>query len=469
MPSLRLTAGAATVLAILVAAVFVSFRASRTTTPPNILVITLDTTRADRLSPYGLMDVSMPALERLAAEGVLFDQAWSVAPLTLPAHVSLFTGVIPPAHGVRYNNDRLATRHPTLAEMLKPHGLQTAAFLGSAVLNADRGLSRGFDTYREVGSEPTRQRRSDTVVDDAIGWFQQGRRSKFFVWVHIYDPHRPYDPPDQYRRRYFDPYIGEIAFADAQIGRLLDTLEGQNLLENAVVVVAGDHGESLGEHGERDHGIFVYESVLRVPLIIRGPGVVPGRTGTLVRLVDVMPTLLDLSGIDLPPMQGVSLVPLLKGAAGTLDLEAFAESQYPRQFGWSPLRTLRDGRFKVIEAPRPELYDLARDPFEQRNLYDTRRPLADVMIQRLRAIAPAESPAQKENDRPSAAAMREDLAALGYVGTPRHAHQPRPGTLPDPKDCMPEHDPSLRGLAGDGSSAIPARTASRRQRPDNGC
>jgi arylsulfatase A-like enzyme len=430
----------------------------------GLVIVTLDTTRADRLSPYGLMDVSMPAFERLAREGMLFDQAWSVAPLTLPAHTSLFTGVLPPAHGVRDNADRLAPGRPTLAETLKANGFRTAAFVGSAVLDASRGLARGFDVYAEAAAPEDRQRRGDEVMDAAIAWLEKNRPEKFFLWVHLYDPHRPYDPPASYRSRAPDPYIGEIVFADAQVGRLLDAIERRNATDRTVVVVAGDHGESLGEHGERDHGVFVYESVLRVPLIVRGPGIVPGRTPTVVRLVDVMPTVLQLAGIDPPETHGVSLVPLLNGSERHLDLEAYAESLYPRQFGWTPLRTLRDGRFKVIDAPRPELYDLARDPFEERNMYDTRRPLADAMLRRLRTLAAAGPSSAQEADPDITPDAREDLAALGYVGTPYQKRLQDSGPLPDPKDCMPEHDPALRGSASDGVSApaVPKRSG-------NGC
>ena len=244
--------------------------------PVGVLLITLDTTRADRLSPYGFMDVSMPHLERLAREGVVFDQAMSVAPLTLPAHVSLFTGLFPPRHGVRENDSPpLAKGHLTLAERLDAQGFATAASVGSVVLDGDRGLQQGFEQYSQVatgdlqGGTPG-QRNAESVVNDAIHWLDTVGDSRFFLWTHLYDPHRPYDPPEPFASRHAsDLYIGEIAYVDSQIGRLLDTLDRQRLLDRTIVVVAGDHGESLGEHGERDHGIFLYENVLRVPLIIR--------------------------------------------------------------------------------------------------------------------------------------------------------------------------------------------------------
>jgi choline-sulfatase len=418
--------------------------------PVNVIVITLDTTRADRLTPYGFMDASMPALERLAREGVVFDQATSVAPLTLPAHASLFTGLFPPAHGVRDNGDAaLAASHTTLAEILRGQGFCTGAFVSSVVLDPDRGLAQGFGQYLGVprpadGTAARGQRRGDEVIGDAIKWLDDAGACPLFLWAHLYDPHRPYEPPEPFRARHFDPYVGEIAFADSQIGGLLDALEHRQLLERTLVLVAGDHGESLGEHGEEDHGIFVYESVLRVPLIIRLPRigrdrqVAPRRIGDVVRLVDVMPTVLDLLGIPEPPMDGVSLLGRMRGTQGPLDLEAYAESMYPARFGWSPLKTLRDGRFKMIDAPRAELYDLERDPFETRNILEERRTLAQAMQRRLDFLAgPGAASADAVSATELPADARERLQALGYVGSAAVVNEPRTGGRPDPKDCMP--------------------------------
>ena len=311
------------------------------------------------------MNGSQPHLDRLARDGVIFDQALSVAPLTLPAHSSLFTGLFPPAHGVRDNaGPPLHAVNETLAELLRAQGFRTGAFTGSIVLGRDRGLAQGFDHYSVPveaatggGTRAAFQRRADAVVTDAIRWLDGVAGSPFFLWAHLYDPHRPYDPPEPYRSRYSDPYLGEIAFADEQIGRLLDALRQRRLLPRTLVVVAGDHGESLGDHGERDHGIFVYENVLRVPLIISGPAVGPARVSAVVRLVDVMPTVLNLVGLPHPRADGVSLVGMMMGGRD-LDLDVYAESFYPQRLGWAPLRTLRRGRFKLIDAPRPELYDL---------------------------------------------------------------------------------------------------------------
>jgi len=405
--------------------------------PLGIVLVTLDTTRADRLSPYGFMDISLPHLERLAREGVVFDQATSVAPLTLPAHTTLLTGLLPPNHGVRDNADPpLAPSQTTLAEVLRARGFRTGAFVASTVLDPDRGLHQGFERYQGVGSgsrpPDARQRRADRVVTDALRWLETIPESRFFLWTHLYDPHRPYDPPEPYRTQYAHSlYLGEIAFADSQIGRLLEALERRGLLHRTIVVVAGDHGESLGERGERDHGILIYENVLRVPLIVRVPGIAPFRIGEVVRLTDLMPTILDLLDVAGPPSDGVSLVDLIGGRRRGLDLEAYAESLYPGRFGCSTLRALRQGRFKVIDAPDPELYDLQRDPFEQHDIHEDRPALARAMT--MRAASLAEGRAVVGNGEAAASDLHERLASVGYIGAAGAA--PQPPVRADPREC----------------------------------
>jgi arylsulfatase A-like enzyme len=417
---------------------------ARGSAPLGLVVITLDTTRADRLSPYGFMNISMPHLERLAREGVVFDRASSVAPLTLPAHTSLFTGLLPPRHGVRDNADApLAETQTTLAEVLAARGFRTGAFVGSVVLAPERGLRQGFEEYggvleRDSPGVESSQRRADEVVDDAIPWVDTVAGSPFFLWTHFYDAHRPYDPPQPYRSIHaHNPYVGEIAFADAQIGRLIDALERLDLLERTVVVVTADHGESLGAHGERDHGIFVYEDVLHVPLIVREPGRRAGRVGEVVRLIDVMPTLLDLLDVPAPATDGVSLAALMQGRRRDLDLEAYAESLYPERLGWSALRALRSGRFKLIDAPRPELFDLDRDPFEERNVHDERPDVARAMTARLHVLAADRggSPSRAAAPGPTRE-LRARLAALGYLGSGLRPIPPAGALRPDPKDCI---------------------------------
>jgi arylsulfatase A-like enzyme len=406
------------------------------------------------------MNVSLPHLERLAREGVVFDQATSVAPLTLPAHASLLTGLLPPNHGVRDNADPpLAPDLTTFAEILLARGFRTGAVVGSDVLHPDRGLAQGFEVYRtaapvEGGAAHPGQRRGDDVMSDAIRSLDGLGRSRFFLWVHLYDPHRPYDPPEPYASMYgHNPYVGEIAFADAQIGRLLEALETRALLDRTIVVVTGDHGESLGEHGERDHGIFVYENVLRVPLIIRAPGVPPFRVGAVVRLTDVMPTVLALLGVPVPPVDGISLLETMRGRQRDLNLEAYSESVYPARFGWSPLRALRDGRFKLIDATRPELFDLDRDPLEEYDIFSGRRELARAMIARAAMIAAGRAAGQApQSQAPVTPELQARLAALGYVGPPAGRRRPDGSSLPDPKDCVGAPGCPLPGIQKTGRS-----------------
>jgi arylsulfatase A-like enzyme len=276
------------------------------------------------------------------------------------------------------------------------------------------------------------------VVNDAISWLDSVADSRFFLWTHLYDPHRPYDPPEPYRSTYgHNLYVGEIAFVDSQIGRLLEALEQRHLLDRTVVIVAGDHGEALGGHGERDHGIFIYEDVIRVPLIVRAPALRQTRIEEIVRLTDVMPTVLDLLDVPSPPGDGVSLVDVMNGRRRDLNLEAYSESLYPQRFGWSPLRALREGRFKLIDAPRPELYDLQDDSVEEKNIYDERRALAEKMTARLAAVAKGRdstsTPQPRQGVTPE---LQAQLASLGYLGSAGKHESSKSGFLPDPKDCI---------------------------------
>jgi len=415
----------------------------------NLVVITLDTTRADRIGSYGARDVETPTIDRLANEGVLFEQAVSVAPLTLPAHSSIFTGKFPPEHGVRDNGGFfLGSEQTTLAELLKARGYKTGGFVAAYVLAAKWGINQGFDTYFDdfdlsqtrVVSLSAIQRPANEVLDKALPWIEQAGDVPFFAWIHLYDPHSPYRPPEPFASRYkAHPYNGEIAFADSQIARLISTLQSRGLYDRTVIVVLGDHGESLGEHGEGSHGFFVYNSVTHVPFVIRAPFSLTGhrRVADPVRSVDVLPTVLDLLGAPpAPGISGVSLVPLMTGAKPELGLDAYSEAMYPlHHYGWSDLHALRSGRYKVIDAPRPELYDVERDPNETANLFSDRRPLGDRMISQLRTI--------EGGFTKSAAAMpaadvdpeaRERLAALGYVGTFVATSSDSRAGRADPKD-----------------------------------
>jgi arylsulfatase A-like enzyme/Tfp pilus assembly protein PilF len=414
----------------------------------NLLVVTLDTTRADRLGAYGYADAETPAFDRLAREGVLFEQAVSVAPLTLPAHASMFTGKFPPEHGIRDNGGFfLGQEQETLAEILKSRGYRTGGFVSAFVLDGKWGINQGFDTYfdefdlsgTKAVSLGSIQRPANEVVDRVLPWIREAKAQPFFAWVHLYDAHTPYRPPEPFATQYRDrPYNGEIAFADSQLGRILSELDALQLTDRTVIMVLGDHGESLGDHGEAAHGFFIYNSVTHVPFAIRAPfsSTRGRRVADPVRSVDVLPTALDLLGVAVPAgISGVSVTPLMTGTP-ELGLDAYSEAMYPlHHYGWSDLRALRSGRYKVIDAPRPELYDLDRDPREQENLYESRRQLGDRLIAQLRTM---ESAFQKTEAAMPAGDVdpeaRERLAALGYVGSfVASAADPRSDRA-DPKD-----------------------------------
>jgi arylsulfatase A-like enzyme/Tfp pilus assembly protein PilF len=416
----------------------------------NLLVITLDTTRADRIGAYGYRDIDTSTIDRLAREGVLFEQTMSTAPLTLPAHCSIFTGKFPPEHGVRDNGGFfLAPEQLTLATILKQNGFRTGAVVAAYVLDRRWGIGQGFDTYVDDFELPRLsgfgigdvQRPGNEVVDKALPWLEKVKGERFFAWLHFYDPHTPYEAPPEFDAKYpGHPYNAEIAFVDAQVARVVDFLERNALLDRTVIAVMGDHGEGLSQHREWTHGFFIYESTQRVPFIIRAPfDTMRGRRVTeLVRSVDLMPTVLDLMGIAPPPaIAGVSLAPLMTGKGKPLDLEGYAEAMYPlHHFGWSEQKAWRAGRYKVIDAPRPELYDLERDPEENSNLYSERRALADTMIARLRQQE-KEAPEGKGASKPAPEVdpeARARLAALGYVGSFVATVSSPSGGRADPKD-----------------------------------
>lgn len=421
---------------------------------PNVLLITIDTVREDRVGCYGYRQAHTPNLDALAREGALFQTVVTSVPLTLPSHCTIMTGTYPPLHGVRDNlGYKLGDSPPTLAAILKQRGYSTAAFVGADVLDPSRGLNRGFDTYsgpfkRKMGRNnplvfnlEELQRRAGEVVDDALGWMSRQPGSKpFFVWIHLYDPHAPYDPPPRFRALLRDPYDGEIAYADDAIGKVFEYLKAHALYDPTLIVAASDHGESFGEHGEYTHGFFIYDTTLLVPLIIKPP--LDARAGhrrieTPVQTIDIAPTVLQFLGVAPPSsMQGRSLMSLVLGKAPASPRNAYSETYYPTEFGWSALRALRSGHYKYIDAPKPELYDLAADPKETRNLYGSKRATAVELRSQFESLVARVTP-QKPPLRPAPSpADVELLASLGYVGTsdalPAGNSAGRP--LHDPKD-----------------------------------
>jgi arylsulfatase A-like enzyme/Tfp pilus assembly protein PilF len=409
----------------------------------NVVVLTLDTQRADRLGCYGYAGAATPNLDALAREGVLFEQATATVPITLPSHASIFTGLIPPRHGVHDNGGFfLEESKVTLARRLREAGWATGAFVAAWVLDSRWGLSQGFDTYADhfdlsqskVESSGSVQKRGGEVMDEALAWLETVRAKKFFAWVHLYDPHTPYDPPEPYRSRYAGRlYDGEVAYTDAVVGRLITWLRGAGLYERTLIVVVGDHGESLGEHGESTHTFFIYDATTHVPLVVRTPWGDRGRSRAQVSTVDLMPTVLDLVGLaPQPDVDGRSLARVLLDPAADPGHVAYSETYFPRyHFGWQHLRALRDGKHKFIEAPRPELYDLARDPREATNVYKAFSRRGEELRRALDALAGSgaqTAPQKKELDPDTL----QRLAALGYVGS--SADVDPQAVLADPKD-----------------------------------
>lgn len=423
---------------------------------PNVLLVTLDTTRADHLGAYGYAAAETPNIDALAHRGVLFAEATSPAPLTLPAHASIMTGTYPTYHGIRVNgNTALGQGQTTIAETLRERGYATGAWVAAFVLDGRWGMNQGFEVYDDrfdLGKYKhldlgTVQRPANEVVDAALAWLDRHEKDPFFAWVHLYDPHTPYEPPEPFRSRHGPRglaglYDGEIAFADQQLGRCLSWLQEHGLEDRTVVVVMGDHGEALGNHGEASHGYFVYDDTLHVPLIVATPfaslrGV---RVAAQVSSVDVLPTLFELLGIPIPKLaHGRSLVPMMLEPRRDWATWAYGESMTPNiQFGWSSLHTLRSSRYKLIKAPRPELYDLAADPGEATNVIARNPAVAEEMRQRLdRLMAETGKGAPEPETADLDKETRDRLAALGYVGGPVASRTDATQPLADPKDKLP--------------------------------
>ena len=479
------------------------WRGGRSVTPPaagalrgaNVLLVTIDTLRADRVGAYGSTSGLTPTIDRYAAEGLRFANTYSHVPLTLPSHASLMTASYPTRTGVHDNGTfRLSDQSPSLATALKAGGYRTAAFVGAFVLDARFGLNRGFDVYddRMLGSSANLelvQRTAEQVLEPAHDWIvnravpsprspssRPGAASPepraptpWFAWVHLYDPHEPYAPPEPYRSRYAaDPYGGEIVYADAALGSFLTRIRAAGALANTLVVITADHGESLGEHGEKTHGLFAYDATLRVPLVLWAPSTIrPAVFNEVTRLVDVAPTVLDLLGAaPITNADGRSVRPFL-GEQPFDDPGSYFEALNANLTrGWAPLTGLRRNQYKLIDLPLPELYDLKADPGEQRNLYASQRDRARDLEQRLDAI-------KKGASRSAPAAIDADaqarLRSLGYVAgsvTPKRSYT----ATDDPKRLVHLNgaldEASAMWSRGDGARAIETLQAVVRERPD---
>ena len=420
------------------------FVACETQAPPprtNVLLISIDTLRADRLGAYGATRVQTPSIDGLARTGVRFERAYTPVPLTLPAHWTILTGVEPWRHGVVDNGMTVASSPvPTLAERFKDAGYDTAAFVAAFVLHRTFGLSRGFERYDDgpAGDAALEQvlhstGTADERVDRALAWLREDRKAPFFLWLHLYDPHAPYAPPEGFRARYEDrPYDGEIAFVDTQVARMLRALDRSGATDQTLVVLLSDHGESLGEHGEQTHGVLLYDATLRVPLIARLPGKVDGgrKREDPVTLADVAPTILALAG--LPPSPGLDGRNLFGHDLAPRSLAAI--SVYPeRRLGWARMVAIRDDGWKLTSAPRPELFDVTADPGEVVNKIDAEGERASRMTKGAHSIeATLDATLNKRGSLGPSAEDRARLSALGYVSAVRSGS----GPAPDPKDVI---------------------------------
>jgi len=412
--------------------------------PPDVYLITIDTLRADHVKVYGYDKIETPALDALAQEGVRFTQAFTPSPITNTSHTTILTGLLPSLHGVTDFAFPLAPEHATWAELLKQKKYKTAAFIGAVILDSKTlapGLDRGFDFYDNFpANAPSKsrwdrvERRGSEVVQHAEKWLTANRAGPHFVWVHLYDPHDPYEAPAPFSQTYKDrPYDGEVAYADSVLAEFISFLKKAGLYQNAIVIAVGDHGEGLGEHGEETHGIFLYDSTTRVPLIVKLPRTAKSQVvDAQVRTTDILPTVLDMLSIPGPAeLSGTSLQAYFSGKENA-ERVAWGETDYPLRFGWAPLRSVRSGGMKYIEAPKPELYDLKADASELKNIYSS----SEAPVQKLKAML------ADERSKTGAAVASETA------------------TLPDPKDKIEEQNLLHRAmLASDDNRPADARTA----------
>jgi arylsulfatase A-like enzyme/Flp pilus assembly protein TadD len=440
--------------------------AGRVSGPTPVLLITIDTLRWDRVSCYGARTVRTPAMDALAAQGTRFVNALAQVPITLPSHTVILTGTYPMYNGERhYTSPSLPASVGLVQEAFQRHGYDTAAFVSAYVLNSTWGLNRGFQVYDdqfepkqfETRNPANIARRAEDTVGRLLAWFQARHMGgttvpPFFVWLHLYDPHTPYDPPEPFRSRYAGHlYDGEVAYTDGQLQRVFDYLRKSGLYDRSLIVLLADHGESLGEHGEDEHSFFMYNSTLHVPLIFklpRGEGA-PRVVRRLVGTIDVAPTLLELVHLRDPlsrQFQGASLASEILGKGAASERPVYSETYYPRDsFGWSELRGIATERYKYIQAPHPELYDLLNDSQELHNLYGERASLAVALREQLLGIERRYDSAQATAAGPPLSPETvEKLKSLGYVAFSAPVQPASSGPLADPKDRLKVYKAILR-------------------------
>jgi len=429
--------------------------AAQAATPANVVFITIDTLRPDHLGCYGDKQIRTPNIDTLAADGTRFERAYTAVPVTLPSHTVIFTGTYPTLSGVHdFAANKLSPTQATLASVLKDNGYTTGAVIGSAVLDSRFGLNHGFDFYYDhfdfnrlqESNLDEMERPGNIVADVTLDWLSKNYQKKFFLWMHLYDPHYPYRPPAPYSEEYRDrPYDGEIAFADAQVGRLIEFLKNKGLYQNTLIILSGDHGESLGEHGEKTHGFFIYNATLHVPLIIHLPGDMHARTvQNLVNLADIMPTVLAALNIQLPAhVQGQSLLPIISPKKEDNARSLYAETFLPRlHFNWSELRGVETENYHFIDAPKPELYDLRKDPGETHNLFAEKKAVTEEMRVRLAKLIQQYTAGQELAEKTGLdPVLMERLKSLGYAGFSGGSNSgANIHALPDPKDRIQTYE-----------------------------
>jgi choline-sulfatase len=431
-------------------------------THPNVILITIDTLRADHVGCYGAQMVKTPTLDALARDGVVFERAISQVPLTWPSHAVILTGTYPFQNGVQdFTGQPLSPQFRSVAQAFKQAGYATGAVISAFVLDRSWGLGRGFDFYDDAFSAETFQKKDIGLVDrragdsvaHAIAWLKRTQRRPFFLWLHLYDPHSPYDPPEPFRTEYSSHlYDGEIAYADHELEKLMDWLKQNRMYGSALIVALSDHGESLGEHGENEHGFFIYNSTVHVPLILKPPvrsGILSGHRAEPVETTAVAPSLMQLAGVKDSIQEQFQSSGLLDKNAGARN-SAYSETFYPfSSFGWSPLHALESDRYHYIEAPKPELYDLESDPTEKRNIAEEQPATVAVLKEKVQQILAHNPFARPEAGAPNLSPdAQEKLRALGYSGF-RAAVSPEAlkQGLADPKEKLWEFNAILE--AGD--------------------
>jgi choline-sulfatase len=443
----------------LTAILSVAASSQRKESPPDVFLVTIDTLRADHIRCYGYERIQTPALDRLAQDGIRFAQAFTPSPITNTSHTSILTGLLPSSHGVTDFAVPLSPTYPTWADLLHQQGYHTAAFIGAVILDSKTlapGLDRGFDYYDNFPQHSQTksrwgrlERRGMDVVERAETWLSAHPQGPHFVWVHLYDPHDPYEPPAPYSQIYKDRlYDGEIAYADSALANFMGYLKKNRWYENSLIVVVGDHGEGLGEHHEDTHGIFLYDSTTHVPLILKTPRGAGGAKMKVVeaqvRTTDILPTVLDLTRNPAPArLDGESLRLYFTGTnADASERTVFGETDYPLRFGWAPLRSARGQGLIFIEAPRPELYDFRQDAMEVANQYEP----WNVQVKRFRVMLAeirAKAPPGGDSRASIGQTTIDELKALGYLGSAdagSATNVPQPSLLPDPKDKIEEQN-----------------------------